>query len=615
MLSFMGNAIYKLLPLRYLKWKTNSINLDVHLLYCEKLYIVISLIIMYGLISYVFIYESWLRCTNIIDIINSNTFDNKNYKTSLFKRENTFCDTMDGFLIVYLFLLISTLAANIVIGILFDYYRKHKDTLLSKNKGNYDENIIIHIPIYNEDYDTIKSTIESVCNMNYDSENIIMIIVVDGIINNGNNCTTDYTLLYEILDNEDYKMDYNLNEVDRDSIKYKDNTLKIYTGSYKEIAYSVILKCGNVDEKTRKGNRGKKDSALIIYDTIYNMSRTQIEDVEKCYLDIIRALQSSLTFKSITAFDYMLIIDCDTDAEPNCLIQMVNYLKKNEKCVAVCGQTVVKNKNENYITIVQSFEYFISHLLLKTFESVSYNVLVLSGCFTLFRLKQDNKPTINKNIIDKYTKEAKGLYERNLLELGEDRFLTILIIQEYPEKYLSYISEAVSYTNVPNDFKTLLCQRRRWTNSLIVCLTLLALKPPVQSIYRHIKMYLVVIMELFIIFLLPLVIVIGLINSIISIAVQGYSIIPVIITSVIILLNLLISLSVLRLDMVFRFVPFFTYLPIFSIVIPIYSILNLDNLEWGKTREIQEMTDNYSEDLEIHTPKEEIVVMQEYNNM
>ena len=38
--------------------------------------------------------------------------------------------------------------------------------------------------------------------------------------------------------------------------------------------------------------------------------------------------------------------------------------------------------------------------------------------------------------------------------------------------------------------------------------------------------------------------------------------------------------------MIFRFFAFFTYLPIFSIVIPLYSILNLDNLKWGLTRNI-----------------------------
>jgi len=606
MIQILGKALYRLLPNRYLKWKTGSLNEPRHKLYCENLSITILILIIYGLITYVFIYESWLQCTNIIDIINNNA--SKEYKTKLFMRDNGFCNTMDGFLIVYLSFLVFTLLANIIIGIVFDYYRKYKNSILSKDKHNYDENVIIHIPIYNEDYDTIKSTIESVCRMNYKKENILMLIVVDGIINNSESSFSDKTLLFDVLNNDDYKLDLNCGEIDSNTIEYKDNRLKIYNGSYKEISYSVILKRGNVSETFRNGNRGKKDSALIIYETIYNLS-LPTEEIGQCYLDIIHRIQSGLSFKNIYDFEYMLIVDCDTDAEPDCLIQMMSYLRVNPDCLAVCGQTVVKNKNENYITIVQSFEYFISHLLLKTFESITYNVLVLSGCFTLFRLKQSGEVTINKNIIDNYTKEANGLYEKNLLELGEDRFLTVLIIQEHSEKKLSYISDAISYTNVPNSFKVLLCQRRRWTNSLIVCLALLAIKPPVQSFFRHVKMYLVIIMELFIIFLLPIVILIGLINSIISLSIQGFSVMPVVITSVIILLNLLISLAVLRFDMAIRFFPFFTYLPVFSIIIPIYSILNLDNLNWGKTREAHILNDSNSDALEIVTPKEDIVVM------
>ena len=48
--------------------------------------------------------------------------------------------------------------------------------------------------------------------------------------------------------------------------------------------------------------------------------------------------------------------------------EILSYLKNNTDCIAVCGQTVVKNKYESFITIIQCFEYFISHLLLKTFE-------------------------------------------------------------------------------------------------------------------------------------------------------------------------------------------------------------------------------------------------------
>jgi hypothetical protein len=117
-------------------------------------------------------------------------------------------------------------------------------------------------------------------------------------------------------------------------------------------------------------------------------------------------------------------------------------------------------------------------------------------------------------------------------------------------------------------------------------------------------MYLLIIMELFIIFLLPLVIIIGLINTIISVTVQGYSFIPILITIIIIFLNLIITILVLKIDMILKFIPFFLYLPIFSIYIPLYSILNLDNLKWGLTRDTEiTIEDNINNDELNLTPR------------
>lgn len=610
MIQILGNKLYYITPDRYLKWKTNSNLKEKHILYCEKLAIISILFILYAIIIFVFTYLNWKKCTNIIDLIHG--INDKTYKEDLFRRSNSFCNTMDGFFVVYVSFLIIILFLNILFGIIYRYYRKYKCSKTDKNKDNYSEKVIVHIPLYNEDFNTIKSTIDSVCNLNYNMDNILLLIIVDGIITNSNSDkSTDYVLLGEVLRNNNYVDEYN-NKINDNSIKYKDNRLKIYNGVYQAINYSVILKIGNLEETNRRGNRGKKDSALIIYETIFYMTENVGEASITSYDLIIEKLQESVDnkFQSILDYNHMMIIDCDTDIETNGLISLCDYLMSNDDCVAVCGQTVVKNTSENFITVVQSFEYFISHLLLKTFEHIVYKVLVLSGCFTLFKLRINGKPTINMNIINNYTKDAKSLYEKNLLELGEDRYLTVLIIQEYPDKHLSYISDAECLTNVPNSLSVLIDQRRRWCNSLIVCLFLLFLKAPKQSLFKHLKMYMVLLTEMFIVFILPVVIIIGLVNSIISIAIQGFSLMPVLITVIIILLNLIIVILAGRLDMALRFIPFFICLSVFSIYMPIFSIMNLDNLKWGLTRDI-EINDAEESFIEITTPSNEIITLEE----
>jgi len=46
--------------------------------------------------------------------------------------------------------------------------------------------------------------------------------------------------------------------------------------------------------------------------------------------------------------------------------------------------------------------------------------------------------------------------------------------------------------------------------------------------------------------------------------------------------------------MVLKFIPFFAYLPVFSGLIPLYSIWNLDDLRWGLSRDSEEVNDDSS---------------------
>lgn len=615
MIQILGKAIYKCTPRAVLKWLTDSNNRDRHLLYCEKVAVVTILLFLYTIIILLFNYLSWKHCTNIFDIISGEADHGLEGKSStLFHRDNIFCNVMDGFVSVYVISLLAVLLANIIVGIVNYWYQKLK---LSYKQGGEDissrKKIIVHVPVYNESAECMRATVDSIVELNYGKEDILILIVVDGIIKQGT-CETHEILLVDVLDCDEYM--HEGGESQNTSVVWEDNQLSVYNGVYREVNYSVVVKIGREDEKNnaKPGNRGKKDSALMVYRTINHMyGGDEPSYVENLYTEIQVGLDSK--FESLYEYKHMLIVDCDTTIQADGLRQLVDYMETRE-VAAVCGQTVVRNHSSCFITRVQSFEYFISHLLLKTFESVMYETLVLSGCFTLINLVgKDNKALVNDRIIAEYTKTATSLYEKNLVELGEDRYLTVLIIQEHPDAELKYLSTAVCETNAPESWKVLVDQRRRWCNSLIVCLFLLFCKPPVQSVFRHIKMYVILLMEMFIIFLLPLVAIIGLVNFIVSVTVQGYSLMPVVITVIIVLLNLFIVLMTGRLNMAVRFVPFFISLPAFVIYMPLYSICKLDDLRWGLTRNTNEnvvteynsrYTDSYAI---IQTPREDIVIL------
>jgi chitin synthase len=122
--------------------------------------------------------------------------------------------------------------------------------------------------------------------------------------------------------------------------------------------------------------------------------------------------------------------------------------------------------------MIQVFEYFISHHFTKSFESIFGNVTCLPGCFSMFRIylpKKNMVPILsNPMLYERYSvNETETLHQKNLLQLGEDRYLTTLLLQLFPTRKIIFIPSSIAYTSVPTTFKGLLTQRRRWINSTI----------------------------------------------------------------------------------------------------------------------------------------------------
>ncbi|CAG8792306.1 10571_t:CDS:1, partial [Cetraspora pellucida] len=142
--------------------------------------------------------------------------------------------------------------------------------------------------------------------------------------------------------------------------------------------------------------------------------------------------------------------------------------------MGLCGETKIANKRDSWVTAIQVFEYYISHHLGKGFESVFGGVTCLPGCFCMYRLKarkgdDDWVPIITKpEIVHEYSQNVvETLHQKNLLLLGEDRFLTTLMLRNFPHRKMMFCPQAICKTVVPDDFWVLLSQRRRWINSTI----------------------------------------------------------------------------------------------------------------------------------------------------
>jgi cellulose synthase/poly-beta-1,6-N-acetylglucosamine synthase-like glycosyltransferase len=343
--------------------------------------------------------------------------------------------------------------------------------------------VLIFIPVFSESMEELSNTLNSVLLNDYPNENKTIFIVVDGKVKGRNN--DDYTSNYarDLLDvgfNHSYSNEYDL-----------------YIGIYKNMDYILFIK---------SNNKGKKNSFLTVMKILnishcrYNEASSYIsfEDSEYEYIHN-RIYDQGIDLHKI---NYTLMLDTDTKINADGITKLVDYLDSYPFTSAVCGNTKITNKTDNIITLSQCYEYYITHYGLKSVECVYGDVLVLSGCFSLYR----SEIICDKRIIKQYEIENdKNIYQANLTKLGEDRLLTNLIMTRFPMFNTRYIEQAVCFTKAPTSFKTFLSQRRRWTNSMLFCNLMLLWRTPRYNITKRIRFILIILFEIWIILYLPVV--------------------------------------------------------------------------------------------------------------
>lgn len=105
-------------------------------------------------------------------------------------------------------------------------------------------------------------------------------------------------------------------------------------------------------------------------------------------------------------------------------------------------------------------QYKSNQFLAKTGESFFGMVTCLPGAFCMIR------PQAMEMVLDKYLAGTVSIFDRNKLDLGEDRTLTTLLLQA--GWCTTYVSTAVAKTEAPDTLEKIIRQRRRWINSTVV---------------------------------------------------------------------------------------------------------------------------------------------------
>ncbi|KAG8213782.1 glycosyltransferase family 2 protein [Butyriboletus roseoflavus] len=458
------------------------------------------------------------------------------------------------------------------------------------------------VTCYSEGEDSMRSTLDSLSQTTYSDHRKLLLIVADGMITGAGEKRSTPDICVSLLEADPrFGNPAPMSYLAVGSGAKRENRAMVYAGHYtcagRRTPTLIIVKCGTEGESTDKkpGNRGKRDSQLILMNffsrVTYNDRMTPLD------FDIFRKIH---VLMGVTPdfFEVCLMVDADTKVFSDSLKALVNCMHHDQMIMGVCGETRIANKRASWVTAIQVFEYFISHHLAKGFESVFGGVSCLPGCFSMFRLKarrnsgDDWIPLIIKpEIVREYSQsEVSTLHQKNLLLLGEDRFLTTILIRTFPNRKMMFLPQARCRTVVPDTFSVLLSQRRRWINSTIHNLMELVLVRNLCGTFCF-SMQFVVFMDLLGTVVLPIAISLTymLIGSMaINPPVNFEEAIPLmLLVAVLGLPAILILITTRKIVYVFWMLIYLIALPIWNFVLPLYAFWHFDDFSWGETRKVE----------------------------
>lgn len=176
------------------------------------------------------------------------------------------------------------------------------------------------------------------------------------------------------------------------------------------------------------------------------------------------------------------------------------------------------------------------------------------------------------------------LHKKNLLSLGEDRFLTTLMTKYFPQMSYKFIPDAYCQTAAPEQWSVLLSQRRRWINSTIHNLVELMMLKDMCG-FCCFSMRFVVFIDLTGTIILPATCVyLGYLIYRVASHTGQFPLISIILIAAVYGLQALIFLLKRQWQHIGWMIIYILAFPVYSFILPIYSFWNQDNFTWGNTR-------------------------------
>ena len=161
------------------------------------------------------------------------------------------------------------------------------------------------------------------------------------------------------------------------------------------------------------------------------------------------------------------------DIEFTCdsVVALLDILARDGGVGAVCART--HPLGDGPVVWYQKFDYAIGHWFQKAAEHILGSVLCCPGCSSVFRVlalerNDDGEQVVNgegKSVLETYGSSVENGFDFLTKDMGEDRWLCTLLIQDGWRLEYSAVSQDSTYC--PDNFEEFYKQRRRWIPSTL----------------------------------------------------------------------------------------------------------------------------------------------------
>ena len=320
-----------------------------------------------------------------MDITSQWKFNDPNYRNTLDCMTNAFyegktdfrytakCQVNNYILLAFTIILCAVILTKFLSALQFGSKRR---------PAAQDKFVICQVPAYTEGEDQLRKGLDSLTALQYDNKRKLICVMCDGMIVGGGNDRPTPKIVLDILGVDP--------KIDPPALPFKSigqgseqlNYGKVYSGLYEYegnvVPYVVIVKVGKESEQTKSkpGNRGKRDSQIMLLSFLNRVHhRSPMSPLE---LEMFHQINNIIGVDP-ELYEYLFMVDADTSVKEDSLNRLVASCANDAKIAGICGETSLENEERSWWTMIQVYEYYISHHLAKAFESLFGSVTCLPG--------------------------------------------------------------------------------------------------------------------------------------------------------------------------------------------------------------------------------------------